>query len=59
MGGGGGELEPVPPRAPDSHVWPIKDQPRLAEKLREQGWIVKRVGDELDCQPRRPWSRVQ
>jgi hypothetical protein len=45
--------------APDPHVWTIKDLPRLAEKLREQGWIVERVGDELRCKPRRPWSRVQ
>jgi hypothetical protein len=40
-------------------VLTLEDMPRLEEKLREQGWIVKRVGDELDCQPRRPWSRVQ
>jgi hypothetical protein len=40
-------------------VLTLEDMPRLAEKLRQQGWIVKRVGDELDCQPRRPWSRVQ
>jgi hypothetical protein len=41
------------------HVWTIKDMPHLAEKLREQGWTVSRVADELHCRPRRPWSRVQ
>jgi hypothetical protein len=40
-------------------VLTLEDMPRLAEKLREQGWIVERVGDELHCRPRRPWSRVQ
>ena len=40
-------------------VLTLEDMPRLAEKLREQGWIVERVGDELNCHPQRPWSRVQ
>jgi hypothetical protein len=43
----------------DPHVWTVKDFPRLAEKLREQGWIVERIGDELRCKPPRPWSRIQ
>jgi hypothetical protein len=44
----------------DPQEWTLKDLPRLAQKLREQGWIVERVGDdELRCKPRRPWSRVQ
>jgi hypothetical protein len=37
----------------------IKDLPDLKGRLEAQGWMVKRVGDELICKPRRPWHRIQ
>ena len=42
-----------------SPVMTIRDLPALAQRFRAQGWIVKRVGDELICTPPRPWHRVQ
>jgi hypothetical protein len=43
----------------DTEFLTIEDLPDLANRLRAQGWIVKRVGDELVCTPRRPWHRIQ
>jgi len=37
----------------------LEDLPDLANRLRAQRWIVRRVGDELVCTPRRPWHPVQ
>jgi hypothetical protein len=40
-------------------VLTLEDMPGLSARLQEQGWCVERIGDELHCKPRRPWSRIQ
>ena len=40
-------------------VLTLEDMPGPSARLQEQGWCVERIGDELHCKPRRPWSRIQ
>ena len=54
-----GEVVEVEPSGEPPEVLTLEDLPALANRLRAQGWLVKRLGDELDCIPRRPWHRTR